>query len=106
MKAHKIFLVVATGLLAVAGSTALANDKWLGNRGDNWEGHVISIKTRAQVLAELNDARAQGLVGYGQETDYPGTPAVKGARTRKEVRTEAIEAAKNPERAIEYSSGQ
>jgi hypothetical protein len=105
MKAHKIFLLVATGLLTVAGSTAFANDKWLGNRGDNWEQHITSTKTRAQVIAELNDARALGLVGYGQVTAYPSAPVVKSARTRDEVRAEAEEAAKNPKRTIEYSSG-
>lgn len=106
MKAHKIFLVVATGLLAVAGSTAFANDKWLGDRGDNWEEHVSSTKARAQVIAELNDARAQGLVGYGEESGYPGTAVVKSAHTRDQVRAEAIDAATNPKRAIDYSSGQ
>lgn len=106
MKAHKIFLVVATGLLTVAGSTAFANDKWLGNRGDNWEEHITSTKTRAQVIAELNEAHTQGLVRHGQETEYPIVPVVTSKRTRDEVRAEVIEEAKNPKRTIEYSSGQ
>lgn len=91
--------------MAIAGA-ASANDKWLGNRGDNWEAHVTSTKTRAQVIAELNEARAQGLVRNGQEYDYPRLPVAKSTRTRDEVRVEMIEAAKNGVRAIEYSGGQ
>lgn len=106
MNPRKILILAATGLFTLAGSTAFANDKWLGNRGDNWEEHITSTKTRAQVIAELNEAFAQGLVGYGQETEYPKTPVVKSTRTRDEVRAEAIDAAKNPTRTTDYSSGQ
>lgn len=98
---------VAGALLTAVGSGAFASDKWLGDRGDNWLEHVKSTKSRAQVIAELNEARAQGLVGYsGEETNYPKAPVVKSTRSRSDVQAEAAEATKNRNRSIEYSSGQ
>lgn len=105
MKARKLLLLIATSLITVAGTTAYASDKWLGDRGDNWEEHITSTKTRAQVINELNEARAQGMIG-ARDTDYPVAPAANSTRTRAEVRAEAIKAAKNPASTIEYSSGQ
>lgn len=102
MKARKFSVLIIASLFAAAGSAALANDKWLGDRGDNWEEHVVSTKTRAQVIAELNEARTQGLLSRG-DTDYPKSAAVKSSRTRDEVRAEAISATINPDRSIEYS---
>jgi hypothetical protein len=99
-------LVAVSALFAITGSNALANDKWLGNRGDNWEEHIVSTKTRAQVIAELNEARSQGLVGYGEEPGYPKTPIGKSTRSRDEVRAEAIEATKNKTRNLDYIGGQ
>lgn len=106
MKTSKFVVLFATALLSVAGSSAFANDKWLGDRGDNWEEHITSTKTRAQVIAEMNEARAQGLLSTQIETDYPKQPALKSTRTREQVRAEAVEATKNPVRSIDYSSGQ
>lgn len=103
MKARHIFLSVATGMLIVAGSGASADDKWLGDRGSNWEEHVKSFKSRAEVVAELNEARAQGLVGNVGDANYPSTPVAKSTRSRDEVRAEGAQAARNPNRAIEYS---
>lgn len=107
MKSGKLSIAIAVGtLFAVAGSGAFASDKWLGDRGDNWEEHIVSTKTRAQVIAELEEARAKGLVTYGEEPNYPQTPVAKSTRSRAEVRAEAAKAASNPDRSIEYSSGQ
>ncbi|RZI40059.1 DUF4148 domain-containing protein [Herbaspirillum sp. HC18] len=106
MKSYKISSFVVTAVLgAVAGSPAFASDKWLGNRGDNWEEHIVSTKTRAQVIAELNAARSAGLISYGQEPRYPDLPVAKSGRSREQVRAEAIDAAKNRQQNIEYSSG-
>jgi hypothetical protein len=106
MKARKLILLAATTMLAMSASIASANDKWLGNRGDNWQDHIKSTKTRAEVIAELNEARAQGLVRGGTMHDYPHGPVAKSTRTRDEVRAEMIEAAKNGTRTVDYTSGQ
>lgn len=103
MKTRKFLVLIATGLFTLAGSSAYAHDKWLGDRGDNWEQHVTSTKTRAQVIAEMNEARAQGLLNNQLETDYPKASVQKSARTRAEVRAEAFQAAKNSPRSIDYS---
>lgn len=106
MKSAKLSLSIAAGVLfAVAGSGAFASDKWLGDQGDNWLEHVKSTKTRAEVKAELKEAREQGLIMTG-DTSYPPEPAVKSTRSRAAVRAEAAEAAKTRDRSIEYSSGQ
>lgn len=105
MKTSRISLLIAATLVATAGSSAFANDKWLGDRGDNWESHIVSTQSRTQVIAELNDARAQGLTGYAQDTNYPQTAAFKATRTRAEVSAEAVSAAKDQKRPIEYVGG-
>ncbi len=64
MTSRKLSIAIVAGALVTAvGSGAFASDKWLGDRGDNWEEHIVSTKTRGQVIAELNEASAQGLVG-------------------------------------------
>ncbi|MGZ9709320.1 DUF4148 domain-containing protein [Glaciimonas sp. GNP009] len=46
--------------------------------------HFVSTKTRAQVIAELADARAQGLMNYSDAT-YPILVAQKSNLTRAQV---------------------
>lgn len=105
MKARKLILLAATTMVAMSATIASANDKWLGDRGDNWQEHIKSTKTRAEVIAELNEARAQGLIRGGAEHDYPHQPVAKSTRTRDEVRAEMIDAAKNGTRTVDYTSG-
>ncbi|RZI40078.1 DUF4148 domain-containing protein [Herbaspirillum sp. HC18] len=106
MKSNKLFTtIVIAALTATFGGGAFANDQWLGNRGDNWLEHVSSTKTRAEVRAELEQARAQGMLIGGQEPNYPAQPAFKSTRTREEVRAEVVEAAKNPVRNLDYIGG-
>jgi len=50
----------------------------------------VSTKTRAQVGAELADARAQGLIGYGN--NYPIIKSAPGTKTRAEVVAELADA--------------
>lgn len=101
MKLNKLALIVVTGLsLSGLSATALADDKWLGNSGSNWLEHVQSTKTRAQVLEELKQARAQGLVRIGEDPTYPqaqieATERQAVKRTRAEVRAEAARAAQS-----------
>lgn len=107
MKSNKFSLSIVTGVVfAIAGSSAFASDKWLGDRGDNWQDHVVSTKTRAQVIAELKEARAQGLIVNGDDPHYPRLPVATSTRSRAEVRAEAAGASQNKDRSMEYSSGQ
>lgn len=58
----------------------------------------VSTKTRAEVRAELEQARAQGLLTWGESRNYPVSAPVRSTRSREEVRAEAIEAMKHPQR--------
>lgn len=57
----------------------------------------VSTKTRAEVRAELEQARAQGLLTRDRER-HPVFAPVQSTRSREEVRAEAIEAMKHPQR--------
>ncbi|HTD05018.1 DUF4148 domain-containing protein [Undibacterium sp.] len=61
-----------------------------------------STKTRAEVQAELKQARDQGLLAT-RDAEYPAQPATQTARSRAEVRAEAIQAAQN--KSTEYDIG-
>ena len=76
MKSRKLSIAVATGLLfAGLSAGAFADDKWLGESGSNWQEHIQSTKTRAEVTAELNQAHAQGLHTMGTEASDLNPPA-------------------------------
>lgn len=93
-----IAAVIALSAIATVGSTFADSSS---------EGPVaVSTKTRAEVRAELEQARAAGLLpteyGYEDEWRRPhkeGAMGVAGSRytgrTREEVRAEAIEYLKN-----------
>lgn len=103
MKSGKLTIVIAAGaLLAVAGGSAFASDKWLGDQGQD---HIVSTKTRAQVIAELKEAREQGLIVIGDDPNYPRLPAAKSTRSRAEVCAEAMKAAKNRKFNPDYDVG-
>lgn len=92
MKSRKISLLASVGLLAIAIATgAIAADKSLGDGDDNWLEHAKSTKTRVQVVAELNEARAQGLLNY-DDSSYPILPQPRVGRSRAEVVAELNEA--------------
>ncbi|MES2069663.1 MAG: DUF4148 domain-containing protein [Pseudomonadota bacterium] len=61
-----------------------------------------SSKTRAEVQAELKQARDQGLLA-SHEADYPVQATVQTARSRSDVKAEAVQAAKN--RSADYDIG-
>lgn len=97
MKTKKTTLIAAAGVfLASLGTAASASDTWTGDVDLHWQDRVQSTKTRGQVLAELEQAREQGLVLAG-EAPYAAdvSPAVV-ARGRGEVRAEAVAAAARP----------
>ncbi|MEO6352040.1 MAG: DUF4148 domain-containing protein [Burkholderiaceae bacterium] len=93
-----IAAVIALSAFATAGSA-------LADRPSE-EPIAVSTKSRAEVRAELDQARAEGLLMYGDRDDLsnwsrPGMGAygVAGSRysvrTRDEVRAEAIEYARS-----------
>lgn len=93
MKRSKLSPVFFVGAMCAAfGSTAVASDKWLGDRGDNWEEHIVSTKARAQVIAELNDARAKGLLpDNGEAASYPvEQTSASGAGIVRKTRAQVI----------------
>lgn len=98
MKSKKIFTAIAVStLLTALGSSAFADDKYVGELGSNWQDHIKSTKSRAQVVAELEQARANGMQ-VGADPFYPQIVATPTARSRAEVRAEAKQAAQNRSR--------
>lgn len=79
MKALASALMISATLIAGAAQAASVND---------------APKTRAQVVAELQQARAQGLLSTG-ELDYPPAIVQTSTKTRAQVQSElaAAEAA-------------
>jgi len=96
MKSKKMVLVIATAALFTGISTgAFANDKYNGEMGSNWQDHIQSTKTRAQVIEELKQARAQGMVVGGAEPFRREMPKATSNLSRAEVRAEAAQVVKN-----------
>jgi len=103
MKTKKSILAVASFLMVAAfSSSAFADDQWLGDRGTNWLDHIKSTKSRAEVMAELEQARKAGTLYVGNGVSYPREPAMtsggtySSGRSRAEVHSEAIQANRNP----------
>lgn len=61
-----------------------------------------STKTRAEVQAELTQAREQGLLTT-RDSDYPAQPSIQSARSRADVKAEAIQAAQS--KSTDYGIG-
>ncbi|MEC4722254.1 DUF4148 domain-containing protein [Noviherbaspirillum sp. CPCC 100848] len=101
MKSKRLISAVA-GLVLIAGmsSSAFADDKWQGDQGSNWLEHVQSTKSRAEVLAELEQARKDGSLRVGNGTTYPPQPTAVNGRTRAEVQAEAVQANRQGNRNI------
>jgi hypothetical protein len=70
----KAAYLIATALLA--GTVGVASAESPVNYPDNNPGQapVVSTKTRAQVKAELAEARRLGLIVYGEVNDKVATP--------------------------------
>ena len=88
MKTIKQIAVIAGVLFASATTGAFADDKWIGDTGSNWQDHIQSTKSRAEVIAELNEARAAGLLSVGEDPSYPRDQAIVTNRVRNDVRTD------------------
>jgi len=68
MKSTKLYAAISIGaLFAVLSSGAFANDKYNDELGFNSQDHIVSTKTRAQVIEELKQAQAQGQY---QQSEY------------------------------------
>lgn len=102
MKSTKLAFGIVSLILSVGASTgALADNKWVGSSGSNWLEHVQSTKTRAEVIAELEQARKNGLVTVGEEPGYPRQPTFKSGKTRAEVQAEAASASKERRASVD-----
>ncbi|GGC68511.1 DUF4148 domain-containing protein [Undibacterium terreum] len=73
MNAKKLIMLLA---LTAASSVAFSQDVQTGNSGEG--------KTRQQVVNELNQARAQGLLNFS-DADYPVIPAAQSTLSRAQV---------------------
>ncbi|HJU71027.1 MAG TPA: DUF4148 domain-containing protein [Paucimonas sp.] len=85
-------LIAAVAVFAAAGS---AYADVTGNFDDFT--NFVSTKTRAEVIAELKTAQAQGQMTH-TEWFEPSTYANAGTQTRNEVRAEAIQNARDVKR--------
>jgi predicted RNase H-like HicB family nuclease len=95
MKSKTLSILTLAGVLfAGASSTALASDIWLGEAAHGSSSHAAQGKTRAQVIAELQEARSLGLLENGELPPAPRQAQLQQERSRAEVRVEAVEAVK------------
>ncbi|GGC94507.1 DUF4148 domain-containing protein [Undibacterium terreum] len=63
-----------------------------------------STKTRAEVQAELAQARSEGVLNV-RDAEYPVPAAVQTARSRADVKAEAVQAARSQSANTEYDIG-
>lgn len=94
MKLNKFSISILLGVFfAAAGSNVLASDKWVGDRGDNWEDHIKSVKSRNEVVTEVKQARAQGLTPqHGGDRGDNWENQIKSTKSRAEVIAEMKQA--------------
>lgn len=80
---NKTLLTLAVAALAAVGTVANAAEA----EGSQWLDAAQSTKTRADVAAELKQARADGVVGFAG-TSYPWLARAKSVTTRDAVKAE------------------
>lgn len=98
MKLTRLHILIATvSLVAGFHSAAMADDKSIGDGDTNWQEHITSTNSRAEVKAELKQAREQGLLENFNDSAYPNNTAFRSTRSRDEVQREAIEAVRSGE---------
>lgn len=76
--------LIALSVFAFAGSAAMAGEISVDNSV------FVATKSRAQVRAEVVDARAAGTTQFVTEANVGITPVLKSTLTRAEVRAEAV----------------
>lgn len=90
MKSNKLAIAIVTGVLFGAlGTSAFADDKPAGEGGTNWQDHIVSTKTRAQVVNDLklSNAQAQLLQDGSLEFSYPRVVATSNGPSRADNTT-------------------
>lgn len=80
---NKTLLTLAVAALATVGNVAYAAEA----EGNAWLEAATATKTRAEVAAELKQARADGVVGFAG-TNYPWLARAKSVTTREAVKAE------------------
>lgn len=90
-------LTLAALLIAAAGAASAQNVRSTDDHA--WFANASSTKTRAQVVAELAQARANGELdrGNGETTGFQDLSVAKSTKTREQVRQELAEARANGE---------
>jgi hypothetical protein len=83
MKMNIKNLVAAVALVAAAGSV-FAQEYVVPDEG------FVSTRTRAEVIAEIKQARADGTLEFN-EGNYPVAQAAESVKTREQVRAELVE---------------
>lgn len=91
-------MIFSATLLAIAGSAAASDAFPFGP-----EASFKSVKTRAQVVQEVLQARAQHTLPSSLEVNFPQTVASTTTRTREEVKIEATKAAQHHQFDPDYA---
>lgn len=97
--------LIAALVTAFAATGAFAGE---ANADDEtWTRQAPSVKSRAEVKAELAQLRAEGAlpVSSGEATVFPGSRAGATARSRDAVKREAAEALRGPGSAAPINVG-
>lgn len=80
---NKTLLTLAVAALAAVGTVANAAEA----EGSQWLDAATATKTRADVTAELKQARADGVVGFAG-TSYPWLARAKSLTSREAVKAD------------------
>lgn len=91
-------MIFSVALVAIAGSAA-ASDAYPFAP----EASFKSVKTRAQVVEEVLQARAQHALPSSLEGNFPQTAARTTTRTREDVKIEATKAAQHHQFDPDYA---
>ena len=106
MNGSKFATIVAIGtLLATMGTSAFADHQPEMSPGKDGAISAASQKTRAKVITETRQARAQGLLNLTGDTQYPAVQSTPTTKSRAEVRFEAVHASHNATRDSLYNTG-
>lgn len=94
-------LIAAVAVFAAAGSVFAAGDLQSFPEQENF----VSTKTRAEVHAEIAQARAEGVLAHNEVSTSAPVVAAVSVKTREEVRAEAIRTAKTHKFSVDYDIG-
>jgi len=103
--------LIAAAVLTLTGAAAFAADQVGGEAyvsfpiPNSFSHTAASTKTKAEVQAELVQARAEGQLTGGEEYVSSVSKNTTSTLSRAEVKAEAIKAAKNGSHHTEYSFG-